>query len=631
MGPELGLTQPGMTIVCGDSHTSTHGAFGALAFGIGTSEVEHVLATQTLLAVAAEDDARALRRASCRSASPRRIWCSARSGGSASPGGVGHAIEYAGAGDRGALDGGPDDDLQHVDRGRRARGDDRARRDDVRVPRGPAGAPRGAAWERALDAWRALPTDPGASFDRVVEIDVARARRRRSPGARTRAWSRRSTAASPIPAAYDDPAEREAVERALALHGARAGHADPGDRASTASSSARARTRGSRTCARRRRSSPAGTSRRRVRAMVVPGSAKVKLPGRGGGPRPRLHAARASSGARPGCSMCLGMNPDILAAGRALRARRRTATSRAGRARGGRTHLVSPGDGRGGRDRGPLHRRAGARMRELRQRRRVARAVLDRADVDTDQIIPKQFLKRIERSGLRRVPLLRLDEGSRLRAAPARVRGRADPRRRAQLRLRLLARARGLGARGLRLPRRSSRRASATSSARTRSRPGSRRSSCREDAARTSSRRRVAARNELTVDLEALEITHPDGLRIPFELDPYARETLIHGLDDIARTLTPRGADRGLRGGARRRGSTRPRSRGSRPTATTSPTTSSAGDSRSSASAGDLVQLAGDRAAVGMRAARHDRGRRIRRACRARSGAPRCRSDARGP
>ena len=96
IGPELGLTQPGMTIVCGDSHTSTHGAFGALAFGIGTSEVEHVLATQTLPAVAAEDDARALRGRAAASASPRRTSMLGAIGQIGVAGGVGHAIEYAG-------------------------------------------------------------------------------------------------------------------------------------------------------------------------------------------------------------------------------------------------------------------------------------------------------------------------------------------------------------------------------------------------------------------------------------------------------------------------------------------------------------------------------------------------------
>ena len=116
MGPELGLTQPGMTIVCGDSHTSTHGAFGALAFGIGTSEVEHVLATQTLLAVAAEDDAHPLRRRAAvrrhREGHGARRDRPHRRRGRRRP-----RDRVRGPGDRGALDGGPDDDLQHVDRG----------------------------------------------------------------------------------------------------------------------------------------------------------------------------------------------------------------------------------------------------------------------------------------------------------------------------------------------------------------------------------------------------------------------------------------------------------------------------------------------------------------------------------
>ena len=141
IGPELGLTQPGLTIVCGDSHTSTHGAFGALAFGIGTSEVEHVLATQCLVQ---------------RRPKTMRISYAGELGhgvgakdlilatiGRLGTGGMaGHAVEYAGADDRRALDGEPDDDLQHDDRGRRPRRDDRARRDDVRVDRRSSRGPR---------------------------------------------------------------------------------------------------------------------------------------------------------------------------------------------------------------------------------------------------------------------------------------------------------------------------------------------------------------------------------------------------------------------------------------------------------------------------------------------------------
>ena len=243
--------------------------------------------------------------------------------------------------------------------------------------------------------------------------------------------------------------------------------------------------------------------------------------------------------------MCLGMNPDILAAGRALRLDLEPQL----RGPPGRRRPHAPrlaGDGR----RAPRIAGRFTDVRELAMRelragdgpRGGARPRRRRHRPDHPEAVPEA--DRALR--VRRVPLLRLDEGSRLRAAPARVRGRADPRRRAQLRLRLLARARGVGARGLRLPGRSSRRASATSSARTRSRPASRRSSCRRRRS-TQIKAAVAARNELTVDLEALEISHPDGLRVPFELDEYARETLLHGLDDVARTLKREERDRGLR------------------------------------------------------------------------------------
>ena len=142
IGPELGLTQPGMTIVCGDSHTSTHGAFGALAIAIGTSEVEHVLATQCL----PQGRPRTMR---IRYEGEPGFGVTAKDlilgtiGQISTAAPSGHVVEYAGARDRGALDRGPDDDLQHVDRGRRPRGHDRARRHDLRVHRGTPGRARG--------------------------------------------------------------------------------------------------------------------------------------------------------------------------------------------------------------------------------------------------------------------------------------------------------------------------------------------------------------------------------------------------------------------------------------------------------------------------------------------------------
>ena len=216
IGPELGLSQPGMTIVCGDSHTSTHGAFGALAFGIGTSEVEHVLATQTPAAAQAEDDALDVvgelpRRRHREGHDPRRS-----SGGSASPGGTGHVIEYAGEAIRALLHGRPHDGLQHVDRSRGARGDDRAGRDDLRLSsKGrPARAEGRRAGSRRWTHWRALASDPDASYDRVVELDVRELAPQVTWGTNP-GHGRAGHGRVPDPADFDDPAERDAAERAL--------------------------------------------------------------------------------------------------------------------------------------------------------------------------------------------------------------------------------------------------------------------------------------------------------------------------------------------------------------------------------------------------------------------------------
>ena len=159
IGPELGLTQPGMTIVCGDSHTSTHGAFGALAFGIGTSEVEHVLATQTLPQALPKTMQVALRGRRCRSGSRRRTWCSPRSASSASPGGRGHVLEYTGAAiDALSMEGRMTVCNMSIEAGARAgmiAPDD----DDLRVPRGPARRARRRRLGAALDGGaRCAPT-----------------------------------------------------------------------------------------------------------------------------------------------------------------------------------------------------------------------------------------------------------------------------------------------------------------------------------------------------------------------------------------------------------------------------------------------------------------------------------------
>ena len=256
----------------------------------------------------------------------------------------------------------------------------------------------------------------------------------------------------PDPASYDDPAEREAVERALALHGPRARHAARARSPSTASSSARARTRGSRTCAPRRPSSNGHSVAPTVRAMVVPGSAKVKRAGRGGGPRPGLHERRLRV-ARGGLLDVPRHEPRHPRRRRALRLdlepQLRGPPGRAAGARTSSARRWPPP---------PRSRGHFIDVRELgsegRSRTQVTGrvAVLDRADVDTDQIIPKQFLKRIERSGYGEFLFFDWMKDPEFELRRPGVRGRVDPRRRAQLRLRLLARARGVGARGLRLP-----------------------------------------------------------------------------------------------------------------------------------------------------------------------------------
>ena len=204
----------------------------------------------------------------------------------------------------------------------------------------------------------------------------------------------------------------------------------------------------------------AGDRRRAAGAPVRardgrPGLGGRAAPGRGGGARPRLPSTPGFEWRRAGCSMCLGMNPDVLAPGeRCASTSNRNFEGRQGARRADAPR--QPGDGRGGRDRGALRRRArapagaGGRMKPFRSTTgRVA--VLDRADVDTDQIIPKQFLKRIERTGYGEFLFFDWRQDPALRAQPARVRGRDDPRHRPQLRLRLVAGARGVGAPGLRV------------------------------------------------------------------------------------------------------------------------------------------------------------------------------------
>jgi len=337
IGPEQGLTQPGMVIVCGDSHTSTHGAFGALAFGIGTSEVEHVLATQTLpqtrpqtMAVVVDGDV------------PPGVTAKdvilAVIGRIGTSGGMGHVIEYRGkafrdlsmegrmtvcnmsieAGARAGLVG-PDDTTFAYLEGRRR-------------------APTGAAWEAALDEWRALATDDGAVFDKQVELDAATLEPHVT-------WGTNPGQVVPIsgsvphPEEFADPAAREAAARALAymdLAGGTPMHDIAVDTVFIGS------------CTNSRledlRAAAAVLDGRKVheglRVLVVPGSGLVKEAAEGEG-LDKIFTASGAEWREPGCSMCLAMNPDKLAPGeRSASTSNRNFEGRQGR--GGRTHLVSP-------------------------------------------------------------------------------------------------------------------------------------------------------------------------------------------------------------------------------------------------------------------------------------------------
>ena len=336
IGPEQGYTQPGLVIVCGDSHTSTHGAFGALAFGIGTSEVEHVPRHPDAPADEAENHVRHRRR---RAAGRRR-------GEGHHPGDHrAHRHErrrrphrrVPRLRDPRALDGRPDDDLQHVDRGRRARGHGRARRHDVRLRRGSAPRAHGADWERALDDWRALPTDPDATFDREVR-SMPRSFVRTSHGARTRARVSRSTRPCPIPVDRRRWPARGGRPRAD-LHGLAPGTPIRDIRPDTVfiGSCTNSRIEDLRLAA-------SVVEGRRVaaglRALVVPGSFAVKEQAESEG-LDRIFSDAGFDWRGAGCSMCLGMNPDILQPGeRSASTSNRNFEGRQGK--GGRTHLVSP-------------------------------------------------------------------------------------------------------------------------------------------------------------------------------------------------------------------------------------------------------------------------------------------------
>ncbi len=337
IGPELGATQPGMTIVCGDSHTSTHGAFGALAFGIGTSEVEHVLATQTvLLQKPATLEARFIGTPGPGVTAKDLVL--ALIGRIGTAGATGCVIEYTGPAIRAlSMEGRMTVCNMSIEAGARA-GMIAPDETTFAYLMGRPKAPTGRAWSAAVDRWSMLVTDPDARYDRRVEVDVAGLAPQvtwgTSPG-----MVAGIDGVVPDPSSFPTAAEREAAARALAYMGLTAGQpleGTPVDRVFIGSCT-NARIDDLREAAhvvRGRRVAPG------VRAMVVPGSMPVKAQAEREG-LDRVFAEAGFEWRNAGCSMCLGMNPDILAPGeRCASTSNRNFEGRQGK--GGRTHLLSP-------------------------------------------------------------------------------------------------------------------------------------------------------------------------------------------------------------------------------------------------------------------------------------------------
>jgi 3-isopropylmalate/(R)-2-methylmalate dehydratase large subunit len=337
IGPELGLTKPGMTIVCGDSHTSTHGAFGALAFGIGTSEVEHVMATQTL-----PQDKPKTFRINVEGTLP--IGVTAKDivlhiiGQIGTAGATGHVIEYAGSSIRNlSMEGRMTICNMSIEAGARA-GMIAPDATTFAYLKGRRFSPQGATWDEAVRHWSELVTDTGAIFDReltIAAIDITpTVSWGTSPGMVTGV---KSTVPLLDPTASE--ADKKAFERALEYMDLKAGTPIEQiaiDRAFIGSCT-NARIEDLRAAASVVRGYHVATT---VRAMVVPGSQAVKAQAEKEG-LDKVFTEAGFDWREPGCSMCLGMNPDILAPGeRCASTSNRNFEGRQGR--GGRTHLVSP-------------------------------------------------------------------------------------------------------------------------------------------------------------------------------------------------------------------------------------------------------------------------------------------------
>jgi 3-isopropylmalate/(R)-2-methylmalate dehydratase large subunit len=335
VGPEQGLSQPGMVIVCGDSHTATHGAVGALAFGVGASEVSHVLATQTLWQSKPKNMRVTVDGALAPGVHAKDVILAiiAKIGAA---GGTGHVIEYGGATIRGlGIEGRLTICNMSIEAGARAGmvAPDEA---TFEYLHGRAYAPKGADWDKAIAAWRILPSDPEARFDREAHLDAGDI-------VPMVTWGTSPEAAAPITGAVPDPtaapdaASREAMQQAIAYMGLTPGSLlteIPINRVFIGSCT------NGRIEDLRAASKVADGRRAVVPAMVVPGSGLVKAQAEAEG-LDQIFKRAGFEWREPGCSMCVGMNGDLVAPGdRCASTSNRNFVGRQGK--GARTHLLSP-------------------------------------------------------------------------------------------------------------------------------------------------------------------------------------------------------------------------------------------------------------------------------------------------
>lgn len=337
IGPEQGLTLPGMTIVCGDSHTATHGAFGALAFGIGTSEVEHVLATQTLIVARAKNMQIRIDGVLPPGVTAKDLTL-AVIGRIGTAGGTGHVIEYTGTAITAlSMEGRMTVCNMAIEAGARA-GLIAPDETSFAYLAGRPHAPQGVDWEAACAYWATLPSDPGAVYDKLVVLDASRIEPQVTWGTSPQDVLPIS-AHVPDPAQESDPLRRQAMMRSLAYMGL-----DPGTKLTDIAvdrvfigSCTNGRIEDLRAAAAIVRGAQVAAS---VNAIVVPGSGLVKAQAEAEG-LDRIFLSAGFEWRDPGCSMCLAMNADRLEPGeRCASTSNRNFEGRQGR--GGRTHLVSP-------------------------------------------------------------------------------------------------------------------------------------------------------------------------------------------------------------------------------------------------------------------------------------------------